>query len=83
MRTITVITSAGLVKDRDAPQVFNFSRVLEVRDFLASAPRTGWVIDEQTLDLVTAGVRFTVIEDGKDITDQVVAQGWLQDCEVH
>lgn len=79
---LTVITSVGLEKDYDAPQVFNFSRVLEVRDFLAQAPRTGWVAYGEKMEFVSAGVTFKVFSRGEDVTDQIVAEGWLQNCEV-
>jgi hypothetical protein len=79
---ITVITSAGLTEDLDAPQVFTFARALEAHDFIAQAPRTGWAYDEATGGLVTAAVRFSVYDEtGADVTAEAVAAGWLARCE--
>lgn len=76
-----VITSAALTEDFDAPQVFTFDRVIEARDFIAGAPRTGWTVNDDC-ELVTAAVRFSVYEDnGDDITDEAIADGWFARCE--
>jgi len=81
MRTLRVITSAALIEEFDAPEVFEFSRVTELRDFLASAPRTGWV--DEGGSLAPAAVRFTVYDEcGKNITADAVELGWMDQSEV-
>lgn len=74
-----VFTSAMIERDFDAPQVFEFARVIDARQFLADAPRIGWTYDEISGELVEAPVRFTVYdESGKNVTSEAVALGWLE-----
>lgn len=65
-------------RDFDAPQVFEFVGVIAVRDFLAQAPRSGWVYDESACELVEAPIEFTIYdESGKNVTSEAVALGWI------
>lgn len=73
-----VHASAMLEQNFDAPQIFDFVGVVAVREFLRTAPRTGWTYDEATGDLVSTAVEFTVYdESGTDVTAEAIALGWV------
>lgn len=83
MRVMRVITSVGLVKDADAPQVFEFTGVLAVRDFIDAARGNGWTMDESTFQFVSTPVLFSVYDECyNDVTAEVVELGWLAEGEV-
>lgn len=67
-----------LEQDFDAPQVFDFDGVIAVREFLRSAPQSGWTYDEATGGLVPTPVEFTIYdESGNNVTTEAVALGWI------
>jgi hypothetical protein len=73
-----VFVSAMLEQDFDAPQIFDFVGVVAVREFLRTAPRTGWAYDESTGGLVAAPVEFTVYDEaGTNVTTEAIALGWI------
>lgn len=84
MNTYQVATSAALTNDFDAQQIFSFETTVELRRFLSEAPRTGWVYNEESGEMVTAAVYFRVTDlaDNSDATQQVANLGWIDSAEI-
>lgn len=84
MMNYQITTSAALANDFNAPQVFSFANTVELRNFLAEAPRTGWVYDDDTCAMIPAAVyfRITDLNDRTDISAQVAERGWIDSAEI-
>lgn len=84
MNTYQVATSAALANDFSAPQVFSFANTVELRNFLAEAPRTGWVYDDAACAMTPAAVYFQItdLSDRSNISAQIAALGWIDAAEI-